>query len=67
MKRKEIIDIRSKPVAELEKTLAEWSVKLRGMEFDLAAGKTANVKDIRTLTKDIARLHTIIGEAKRST
>ena len=66
MKKKEFLELKTKPLAELEKSLAESRVLLRSMEFDLAAGKTANVKDIRSAKKTIARLLTLIGESKRT-
>ena len=49
-----------KPHAELEKQLGESRVKLRALEFDLAAGKVQNIKEIRALRKTVAQLMTLI-------
>lgn len=60
MKRKEIIEFKTKPLAELEKFVRDSREKLRSMKFDLAAGKVKNVRDLRELRKDIARALTFM-------
>ncbi|MEK7546831.1 MAG: 50S ribosomal protein L29 [Patescibacteria group bacterium] len=60
MKRKEITELKNKPLAELEKFVKDSREKLRVLKFDLAAGKVKNVKDLRSLKKDIARTITFI-------
>jgi ribosomal protein L29 len=60
MKRKEITELKTRPVAELEKFVRDSKEKLRAMKFDLAAGKVKNVKDLRALRKDIARALTFM-------
>jgi len=60
MKKKEIAELKIKPVAELEKFVRDSKEKLRAMKFDLAAGKVKNVKDLRALRKDIARALTFM-------
>ncbi len=65
MKRKEIIELKTKPVAELKKFVSDADEKLRAMKFDLAAGKVKNVKDIKALKKDIARALTFINEKQK--
>lgn len=64
MKRKEIMEFKNKPLAEMEKFLRESREKLRVLKFDLAAGKVKNVKDIRVVKKDIARTLTFMKNGK---
>jgi large subunit ribosomal protein L29 len=54
-----IQDLRQKTKPELETLLKELREKLRQMRFDLSAGKVKNVREIRMLRKDIARILTI--------
>lgn len=65
MKRKEIQELKNKPVAELMKLLKEGREKLRVLKFDLAAGKVKDVAEIRSLRKDLARLLTFIPTPNR--
>jgi ribosomal protein L29 len=67
MKRKDFIETKTKPLAELEKAVTEAQVRLRGLQFDLAAGKVQNIKEIRVLRKTIAQLFTLITVAKKGT
>ena len=55
-----IADLRSKPKLELEKFLNENRERLRQLQFDLAAGKVKNVREIRKIKRDIARILTIL-------
>jgi len=64
MKRKEVKDLKSKPIAELAKILGDNQKRLRELRFDLAAGKVKNVAEIRTIRKDIARIMTFINIAQ---
>lgn len=45
-------------------SLAEKRDKLRQFRFDLAAGKIKNVREIREIKKDIARMITISRQDK---
>jgi len=45
---------------ELELALAEKREKLRALRFNLAAGKVKNVREIREIKKDIARILTLL-------
>ena len=60
MKKKEIQELKTKPVPELKKLLKEWRERLRVLKFDLAAGKVKNVEELRKLRKDIARALTFL-------
>jgi len=65
MKRKEKIkDFSSKTKLELQKLLAGYQDKLRQLKFDLISGKIKNVKEIRELRKDIARIKTLLKNIK---
>ncbi len=61
MKKKELEQLKSKPKAEWEKSLAESREKLWALRTDLAAGKVKNVKEIKEVRKMIARLLTFIN------
>jgi len=53
-------EIRQKSQKELQKLLQDNREKLRQLRFDLMAGKVKNVREIRMIKKDIARILTII-------
>jgi len=53
-------EVRQKSRAELQKLLQDNRERLRQLRFDLAAGKVKNVREIRHLKKDIARILTIL-------
>lgn len=57
-------DLRTRSVVELERMLDETREKMRKLYFDLASGRIKNVKEVSTLRKDVARLHTIVKEMK---
>jgi large subunit ribosomal protein L29 len=59
-----IVEIRKKSKAQLKKILINKRERLRKLRFDLASGKLKNVREIRTLKKDIARILTILQEAR---
>ena len=53
-------DLQQKSKSELQKTLSDNREKLRQLRFDLSAGKIKNVREIRKIKKDIARILTIL-------
>ena len=53
-------EIRQKSKKELERLVLENREKLRQLKFDLSAGKVKNVREIRKIKKDIARILTIL-------
>lgn len=65
MKKKEIQELKTKPLAELQKLVKEWRERLRVLKFDLAAGKVKNVQELRKLHKDIARALTFMRAAQK--
>ena len=55
-----ILEIKQKSQNELRRILAEKQEKLRQLRFDLASGKVKNVREIRQIKKDIARILTTL-------
>ncbi len=55
-------DLRQKSNEELNQLLSESQKKLRELRFNLASGKVKNVRLVRVLKKDIARILTILNE-----
>lgn len=55
-----VSELRQKPKEELEKLLRDWRERLRQLRFELVSGKVKNVKEIREIKKDIARILTIL-------
>lgn len=64
MKKKEFHELKTRPVTELRKHLQEARERLRSLRFDLAAGKIKNIREIRALRKDIARILTLLNAQK---
>ncbi|MDD5146535.1 MAG: 50S ribosomal protein L29 [Candidatus Pacebacteria bacterium] len=48
----------------LEATILDYKEKLRNFHFDLSAGKVKDVRAIREVKKDIARLETFLNSKK---
>ncbi len=63
MKRKEIQELKNKSTTELTVFVKEGRERLRGLKFDLAAGKVKDVGELRSLKKDIARALTFLRQA----
>jgi large subunit ribosomal protein L29 len=62
MKKRELQELKNKPVAEYHRLINEDKEKLRSLKFDLAAGKVKNINELRSLKKNIARMETFIKE-----
>ncbi len=60
-----ITELRQKSKSELQKLLQDSREKLRQLRFDLASGKVKNVREIRELKKDIARILTLLKTLKQ--
>ena len=54
-----IAELRQKSKMELQKILEDNQKKLRQLRFDLFAGKVKNVRAIRKIKKQIARILTL--------
>jgi large subunit ribosomal protein L29 len=57
-----VIELRQKTKAELEKILSENRRKIGQFRLDLASGKVKNVREIRNIKKDIARILTLLKQ-----
>ncbi|MDO8559143.1 MAG: 50S ribosomal protein L29 [bacterium] len=53
-----ISELKQKPAEELKKLLQDNRENLRQLKFDLSSGKVKNVREIRKIKKDIARILT---------
>ena len=53
-------ELRQKSQDELEKLLQDSRERLRQLKFDLASGKVKNIREIREIKKDIARIQTCL-------
>lgn len=47
---------------ELERILRDKKEKLRELRFNLVAGKVKNVREVREMKKDIARILTLLKQ-----
>ena len=63
MKKREIEELKNRPVADLTRMIKESNEKLRQLRFDLAAGKVKNVSEIHKIKKGVARMMTFIQSA----
>ena len=61
MDKKQFQELKTKPAPELQKTLQELRDKLWQLKVDLASGKVKNIKEIKEIKKDIARILTILN------
>jgi len=57
-------ELKQKSKEELQKTLEDDWEKLRQLRFDLSAGKVKNVREIRNVKKEIARILTLLKISK---
>lgn len=57
----DIKEILQKNKGDLNKMLKEKREHLRQLRFDLASGKVKNIKEIREIRKDIAKILTLIN------
>jgi ribosomal protein L29 len=62
MKKDRIKELRAKTVDELLSLSTSLKEKLERLKFDLKSGKTAVIKEIRSLKKEIAVILTLIKE-----
>jgi len=61
-----IKEITQKSEIDLQKDLIEIRERLRVLKFDLSAGKVKNVREIRSIKKDIARILTVLTTKKHA-
>lgn len=56
-----IKELKQKSEKDLQGLLQEDRERLRQLKFDLSAGKVKNVREVRSIKKDIARILTILN------
>jgi len=54
------VELNKKPKNELQTLLSEKREKLRQLRFNISSGKVKNVREIRMIKKDIARILTLL-------
>lgn len=59
-----ISEFKQKSEKELKRLLQNNQDKLRQLRFDLTSGKVKNVREIRQIKKDIARILTMLCQKK---
>ena len=57
-------ELRKRSKEELQRMVKESRERLRILRFDLASGKVKNVREVRKVKKDIARILTTLKEIK---
>jgi len=57
-------ELKQKTEKELQQILEEKKGRFSQLEFDLASGKVKNVREIRAIKKDIARILTAANQLK---
>ena len=62
-----IIELRKKTKNELQRLLLEKREKLRVLRFNLSLGKQKNIREIRYVKKDIARILTLLKQHDTNT
>jgi len=55
-----IIELSQKPKNELQTLLSEKRERLRQLRFNISSGKVKNIREIRMIKKDKARILTIL-------
>ena len=55
-------DLQQKGIVELQKMEAEDRAKLQQLRFDLPGGKVKNVREIRQIRRNIARIRTVLKQ-----
>ncbi|NCN45423.1 MAG: 50S ribosomal protein L29 [Candidatus Pacebacteria bacterium CG10_big_fil_rev_8_21_14_0_10_36_11] len=62
MKRKDITELRAKNQTELMKMQADLQMELAKIRMERVAGKLANTRLVATLSDDLARIKTVLGQ-----
>jgi ribosomal protein L29 len=62
MKKDKVKELRARTGEELKSSAESLKEKLERLQFDLKSGKTAAIKEIRGLKKEIAVILTLINE-----
>ncbi|MDP3975129.1 MAG: 50S ribosomal protein L29 [Candidatus Jorgensenbacteria bacterium] len=62
MKTKDLTTRRGKSAEDLMKEIRELEGRKEALQFDLAAGKVKNIREIRDVKKSVAQLKTLLRE-----
>jgi len=57
-----IRELRQKPKTELGKMLNEKQSRLLNLRFDLSEGRVKNIREMKEIRKDMARILTLLNE-----
>lgn len=60
-------DLKNKSMKELQKNLTDSRAKLAQLRVDYRTKEVKNVREIRVIRKDIAKILTIIAEQEKAT
>ena len=66
MKKKDVTLLRASVPQDLATKLKQHRERMRTLSFEYQAGKTQNIKEIKTLKKDIARILTFLKEKQEN-
>ena len=58
-------ELKNKKEKDLEKLIEEKRERIRQLRFAIASGKVKNVREMRNLRKDIARILTILNNKEK--
>lgn len=61
----DIKEIRNKPFSELNHLLGDLRKKLDDLKFKVFQNQLKNVREVRTIKKDIAKVMTVLSENKK--
>ncbi len=62
MKKRELQELKKKPIEALQKELRAEQERLSNLRFDLSLGKVKNVREVRAVKKRIAQIETLLKE-----
>lgn len=61
----DIKEIRNKPFSELNHLLGDLRKKLADLKFKVFQNQLKNIREVRVIKKDIAKVMTVLGENKK--
>ncbi len=62
MKRKDLVDLKTKEVKDLNKILGDKKAELEKIMVNVSVGKEKNLKKAKNLRRDISQILTIVQE-----
>lgn len=61
----DIKEIKNKPISELNQLLGELRQKLDELKFKVSQNQLKNIREVRVIKKDIAKVMTVLGQNKK--